>query len=100
MCEGCYEEHGSPKIFNRTTLLAAKLIERVYGFSEMGGNLHIHLDDWNIEDEYFDEFKVDRHDSSEDQVRAERECFWILKLMTLPERASALAIAHGYIQPT
>ena len=99
MCEGCYEEYGRPEIINGMTISAAKLIERVYSFSEVGGNLHIHLEDWNIEDEYFDEFVVYRIEASKDQIMHEKECFSMLKAMTLLERVSALAIAHGYIQP-
>jgi len=99
MCEGCYEEYGRPNIINEITISAAKLIERVYSFSEVGGNLHIHLEDWNIEDEYFEEFVVYRIEASEYQISAEKECFSMLKAMTLKERASALAIAHGYTQP-
>lgn len=100
MCEECYEEYGRPEIFNEVTMLAANLIERVYSFSGSGGNLHIQLDDWNIQDRYFNEFEVWRDDSTDEQIMAEKECFLALKAMTLPERASALAIAEGYIQPT
>lgn len=96
MCYGCYLDYGSPSIRNEKTEAAALLIAKVYSFSETGGNLHIHLDDWNIEDEYFEEFEIWRNDCSQEQVDADRACFDALKAMTLDERASAIAIHEGF----
>lgn len=96
MCEGCYAEYGSPTIRNEKTDAAAALIARVYEQNCVGGNLHVQLDDWNIEDEFFDEFTV-HHESSDAALAVERQCFDLMKSMTLEERASALALYDGYL---
>lgn len=96
MCYGCWEEAGSPKTINDRVSLAASLVSGVYDYSCVGGNLHVHLDDWNLEDEFFDEFKEYDDDASEDQLTAERKCFEAFKSLSEPERYSALALARGY----
>jgi len=50
MCKGCWEEAGSPAIINTKTRAVAKLIDDVYSYSGAGGNAHIVVDDWNLED--------------------------------------------------
>ena len=52
MCETCWREYGSPQIINPLIRRAEKLIARVYEHGSVGGNLHIVIDDWNIEDEH------------------------------------------------
>lgn len=98
MCFDCYERYGRPRIVTEATILAADLIAKVYTFSCVGGNLHCELDDWNIDDGFFDgEFDPWDETVSVEQLEAERSCFNALKPMTLDERASALAIFDGYI---
>jgi hypothetical protein len=97
MCEGCYEEYGRPTIINGKTLAGAELVRAVYKYNGVGGNLHVQLDDWNIDDEFWDEFKVYHADSSAEQVEAEKECFEAFKHMNTDERASALAIYDGFL---
>lgn len=109
MCEGCYEEYGRPAIITDRTLAAAELVRQVYDFSGVGGNLHIVVDDWNIEDDnlefcskeiaaggYFDPKYPEEKPSSE-QLAVERRCCDALMRMTLDERASALALYGGYL---
>ncbi len=95
MCSDCYEEYGSPKVLNEAVLEAVHLINSIYEFSTVGGNLHIQLDDWNIDDEYWEEFKPFREDSIEHELKIERKCFDMMKDMSLEERASALALHYG-----
>lgn len=102
MCYGCYEEYGSPKIVNDATKHAANLIGAIYEFNCVGGNAHIVLDDFNIEDSNIDwclneALNTNVHGHSEIQLQSERECLTALKGLTVEERASALAIHNGWI---
>jgi hypothetical protein len=101
MCLGCYAEYRFPKIISPATTRAVELVEKVYEFSCVGGNLHCELDDWNIDDEFFeaDDLKVWHGDASAAQIEAEKECFHAFKAMTLDERASALALRDSYLRP-
>lgn len=109
MCEGCYEDYGRPAIITDRTLMAADLVGQVYGFSGAGGNLHIVLDDWNIEDDnldfcskqidaggYYDSKYPDERDTPE-QLAVERRCCDAFMRMSIAERASALALHDGYL---
>lgn len=98
MCMGCWNEYGRPNIDNEMVRAAVPLIRSVYDFSAVGGNLHCELDDWNIDNNFF-EGEFDPYDKAapEDQLAAERKCFDAFKAMTLDERASALARFDGFI---
>lgn len=96
MCLNCYERFGEPKIVSEKTKAAAQLIAKVFEIHGTGGNLHCQIDDWNLEDEFFDEL-VEYTPTSDEQRSAERACFNALKAMTLEERASALAIHDGML---
>lgn len=100
MCNGCWENFESPKILNEKVKKAVRLIEKVYKYNGAGGNLHVVLDDWNIEDCHvftdFNDKYIEEHKESEGQYKAEKECIAQLRLMNEKERASALAIYDGY----
>lgn len=104
MCQNCYETAGSPQIVNENTTTAAELVKQVYKFSCVGGNLHIVLDDWNLEDSDI-EFCSKQiasggyGDCSQEQLTIERQCCDAFAAMTMKERASALAIADRYFIP-
>ena len=99
----CWEDYGSPKIENASVHNAANLIAEVYKYTSTGGNLHIQIDDWNIEDEYWEKYEnwlegigyTDIHE----QVNAEKACFDAMKILSLEERASALALHDGFWEP-
>lgn len=102
MCKGCYIEMASPSIVNERTQDAAKLIARVYEFSCVGGNAHIVLDDWNLEDHHVDWCLSDAltqnvHEAGADQLSAERACLVAMRALSMDERASALAIYEGFL---
>lgn len=112
MCEGCYEDYGRPTIVTDRTLAAAELIRQVYEYSIVGGNLHIVVDDWNLEDDDL-EFclkeiaKGGRSDpnysdecDSKEQLVIEERCCKLLANMSLEERVSALALHDGYLKAT
>ncbi len=50
MCCGCWEEDGAPRIDNAKVRAVQALIAAVYEHDCVGGNLHIVLDDNNLED--------------------------------------------------
>lgn len=110
MCYGCYEEYGFPKIVTESTLAAAEAAKKVYEFSCVGGNLHIVLDDWNIEDESLEFCRQSiirvragtpgQYDDTEpEQVDAEDGCLKLLEAMSIQERASALALWNEFLLP-
>lgn len=96
MCIGCWQRCGSPVINNDKIRDAVKLIEEVYFYNGAGGNLHVQLDDWNIENEFFENYKLFDASICDEQKDAEIKCFNALKLLTLEERASALSLYWGY----
>lgn len=109
MCYGCWVEAGSPAIVTEATKTAAELVREVYVHNCVGGNLHIVLDDWNLEDEDLDycdgqlaglrRGEIERHqgfDSAEEWA-AEEACSAALRKLSLDERASALAIFEGWL---
>jgi hypothetical protein len=121
MCYGCWEEAGKPQIDNARVRAAVSLIEDVYQHSCVGGNLHIVLDDWNVEDgnlefcsqcidaagvmplgenppEFHVRFNSEKrkHPDPPDQLAAERACCDAFKAMSETERLSALALSDGY----
>jgi hypothetical protein len=95
MCEGCYDDDGRPALVSQRTLLAVDAICRVYAWCSVGGNVHAQLDDWNLEDEHFEEFVNYQDEAPAAQVAAERACFDRMAGLSIDERASALAMAHG-----
>lgn len=92
MCIGCYEEYGSPRVCTPAVVHAAGIVAAVFGHNCMGGNLHAQLEDWNIDDEFWVEFRVWDDKSTAAQVETERVCFELFKAMSLIERASALGL--------
>ena len=103
MCYSCYKEYGCPAIVNEATKHAAKLVEQVYEWSCVGGNAHIVLDDFNIEDSSIDWCLKDAtslniRDACQEQLDVERECLLAFKSLTIEERASALALFEGWIE--
>ena len=102
MCLGCWNEYGCPQIRNEKVEAAVGLIKKVYEFNMAGGGLHVMIDDWNLEDVFFNASAKEEliafqkhHKFTEDQVAAELECFDALAAMTVRERASALYF-HSY----
>lgn len=99
MCEGCYQKYGAPKIITAQTIAAAVLVAKVYEFSSTGGNMHIYVDDWNLNDEDFagTELQISFNNASSEQLAIERACYAVFRVMSVPQRASALALYDGYV---
>jgi len=101
MCYACWEKSGEPTIVNELTTSVAKMIDHVYDFSEVGGNAHIVVDDFNLEDDNIDfclqQIKKNPFHDEKEQLDAEKQCLLALRQMSRDERASAMAIHEGYL---
>lgn len=104
MCYSCYEDYGKPTLVTPEIQEAAWLVEKVYEFSAVGGNLHIVVDDWNIEDSSLDfcdrYIDAEGYDCPQAQIKAELACLDAFRKLSVPHRAAALAIHEGFLKPT
>lgn len=107
MCYGCWESYDSPRIDNPLVREAARAIAEVYEFSCVGGNLHVVVDDWNLDSAKGDgpgelafcrenDIQENIHEAGPEQLAAERRCLGLLERLTEDERASALALHNGF----
>lgn len=100
MCRNCWKQRGSPKIRNERIEKAVEAIAEVHKFHVTGGNLHIVIDDWNIEDRHVlfcdEAIYSPNYPFSEEQRTAESVCLAIFRSLSVKERASALALSEGY----
>ena len=79
MCMVCWEDLGAPKTNSPAVRKAAVLINRLrMEFSEVGGDLHIVVDDWYIDDNHLDfrtnAIRENPHGLSEIGLELERPC--------------------------
>ena len=95
MCLQCYKNYGSPKILNDNIKQCAKLISKLYDWQCCGGNLHIVVDDWNIEDNDLkfckNEIDKNKYNVPKGQIKIENLIYDYMIKMTILERASLLA---------
>jgi hypothetical protein len=101
MCYKCYKENGKPKVVSEQTRNAAALVAKVYEASCVGGNLHIIVDDWNIQDSHIEFCKKaiedNVHELTPTEQQVERECLAALRSLDIAGRASALALHDGFL---
>lgn len=99
MCIDCWNDHGSPAIWNEDVRKAVELIREIYRNDEMGNPLHVVLDDWNIEqDEFIEVYEGAGAESiPAAAVQAAKSLAPVFLELTVEERASALAYAHGFL---
>ncbi|MFA6063994.1 MAG: hypothetical protein WC736_15505 [Gallionella sp.] len=80
----------------------AEVIGEIYEFSCVGGNAHIVIDDWNLNDDSirFCLKVCEENEScySKEQINLEKVCLTTLLSMPLDQRASALAIHNGWLE--
>jgi len=96
MCYGCWLEYGAPQDAGRHGAEAIQAISDVYKQNPSGGNLHIVIDDWNLENDHI-RFCRDKAPSPNDPLTyAEQRCASVLLEMTESERAAALAKYEGF----
>jgi len=103
MCRSCYEERGNPKIINDNVLKAAKAIDELYELCLSGGGAHIVTDDWNLEDSNIElcikHTNEQKGEMTDEEAAVAIECLEAMKILTEDERATALALSSGYIEP-
>lgn len=106
MCVGCWQEYGAPQIDTPKVREIAEAIAAVYEWNGVGGNLHIQIDDFNLDDQHFEgdtlwdtpllkscgNIWADDPDWNDAWKEAEERCYLLLKNATVEERASALAL--------
>ena len=106
MCEACWAEYGRPTIVNEKTEAALALVRQVYDalMGGAGGNLHIVLDDWNIENSSIEYCQRGHSDPAWHGppmrwklTDVEVQCAVAFLGMTMDERASTLAKYDGMI---
>ncbi len=105
MCSGCWDGYGQPTIVNEKTEAALALVRQVYDApgGNVGGNLHIVLDDWNLETgsiewclEQSGARRVGYNKYDATPTTIERACGEAFLDMTMDERASCLAKFDDY----
>jgi hypothetical protein len=102
MCIGCWAKFNHADVDNERVQRAVELIAAIYEFNCVGGNMHIQLDDWNLETRNFtrsDRRRIAKnlHEHTAEQLAAEFACFDHMRWMTVAERASALARFDGFL---
>jgi|SRR5580765_977357 len=97
MCRQCWNRFGAPQIISPEIIRAAELVNAIYNESEVGIPLHTWLDDWNIESPWYPWPEHRSIVSAEIWQIAEDLCS-LAEKMTIPERASFLALASGYFE--
>lgn len=90
MCYGCYEDYGFPTCVSPAVLDAAAKMDACDPF----GDLHVVIDDWNIEDEHIEWCRA-----KPGLIPLDRAAIDALAALTLDERAAAMAIRDGYLLP-
>ena len=90
MCQDCYAAYNNP-LPGPAAIAVQPLIAAVYEHNSAGGNLHIVLEDWNLEDSL-----IARCVRTDDVTEAELACAQALISMPLEQRAAALALYRGY----
>jgi hypothetical protein len=100
MCMQCWNEYGRVQLDTPRVREAAAAIGAVYRHSCIGGNLHVAIDDWNLEDENLDfcasSIRENVHEAGPEQLDAESRCLALLRALTEDERASAMALHDGF----
>jgi hypothetical protein len=100
MCIQCWNEYDRPRLDSAAVRAAAAAIGEVYGYSCVGGNLHITLDDWNLGDGNLDfcasSIRENVHEAGPEQLDAESRCLALLRALDEDGRASALALHEGF----
>jgi hypothetical protein len=96
MCIDCWLDYEDSKVINDKVTTAVKLINELYDYHSAGGNLHVVLDDWNL-----DSIETCKNfiDNEQDPIKKEIELrvYNHISNITENELASALALKSSFI---
>ena len=92
------DRYNEAKVDTPAVREAIALIAEVYLHSDVGGGLHVVVDDWNLEDHHIASLLVAVEGTHifDSQGAAEVACAKALLAMSLEERATALALFEGF----
>ena len=96
MCQSCWQEAVAPQIDNGNVRRAAFLCDEIYKEHPAGGAMHIHLDDWNLGNDFFkDETPrfIGWHNDFKNLFIVAYAAF---RKLSEKERYSAVALSKGY----
>ncbi len=97
MCETCWQYFGSPTELPEGWEEIAALISDLYVDYPTGGLLHCELDDWNLEDRFFEAPALER--AAYDHrapIELEKRIYAALRPLTGAQRAAVLAKVDGF----
>lgn len=96
MCINCWEDYKSEAVINDRVLTAKGLIDKLYAYHEAGGNLHVVVDDWNLDSV---ESCLSFINEEEDPIKKkiELEVYNFIVQLSETELASALAMHDGFL---
>ncbi len=105
MCQVCWAELGAPADWNAAVATGVRLAREVYKQprGSAGGNLHIVLDDWNLENDNIrycmdtNEIVLPGRTIDTTLTPVERECAEHFLTMSMDERGSVLAVLDNYV---
>lgn len=103
MCYGCWTEQGSPKDLPSNFAEIRELLDRL-GEKEpfVVGPLHLQIEDWNLEDEFFEgELEVvEFQDGRREEATPLKKAIYA-KLGAIPEaqRYAVMALHEGFFEP-
>ena len=97
MCIDCWEYYKDDAIINDRVRKAVVLIRELYLCHSAGGNLHVVLDDWNLDSIEACKSYID-NEEDEEQKEIELRVYEHIRTLTEEELATALAIDDGFIQ--
>lgn len=101
-CNCCGHDDGEELIeVDERVLNAAKSMTLVYKHSNGGGNLHVIIDDGNVDcscdpDDWYD-FEQDGKPTGKAQKAAEIKCLRLLSVLDYNERLAACKVWHEYL---
>ncbi len=100
MCFNCFINKFVKPIVNDKVIHCSELIDKVYEYTGAGGNAHIVVDDWNLEDHSIEsclKYLEEDKEVSDGERKATYECLIALKGLNEDERYCAMGIHDGHI---
>lgn len=91
MCSHCAKYYASEEVAEPTATALVDLIAQLYKSAPTGGPLHVSLDDWNLEDQFWVPF-TEHHDYSPEIMTLATSIAAGMLALTLGQRAYVMAM--------